>query len=142
MNNKKNKIILLLIIVLIAIIIFVIAMRDKTKEETKTTFDGETANSNIKIEDIEFTDITKKYEDGVTTIRANIVNNTEETKNINVKIVLKDDEGNEIQSMIQAIENIEPDRKKVLSTGIMGDYTYVKDIEFEVLSDSELSQYN
>ena len=44
--------------------------------------------------------------------------------------------------MIQAIENIEPDRKKVLSTGIMGNYTDVKDIEFEVLSDSELSQYN
>ena len=44
--------------------------------------------------------------------------------------------------MIQAIENIEPDRKKVLSTGIMGNYTDVKDIEFEVLSDSELSQNN
>lgn len=142
MSKKKKIIILLLIIVLIAIIILMIAMGNKTKEERRTTFEGETANSNIKIEDIEFTDITKKYENGVTTIRANILNNTNQTKNINVKIILKDENGNEINSMIQAIENIEPDRKKVLSTGIMGNYTDVKDIEFEVLSDSELSQYN
>ena len=142
MNKKKKIIILLIIIVLIAIIILMIAMGNKTKEERRTTCEGETANSNIKIEDIEFTDITKKYENGVTTIRANILNNTNQTKNINVKIILKDENGNEINSMIQAIENIEPDRKKVLSTGIMGNYTDVKDIEFEVLSDSELSQYN
>ena len=142
MNKKKKIIILLVIIVLIAIIILMIAMGNKAKEERRTTFEGENANSNIKIEDIGFTDITKKYENGVTTIRANILNNTNQTKNINVKIILKDENGNEINSMIQAIENIEPDRKKVLSTGIMGDYTGVKDIEFEVLSDSELSQYN
>lgn len=142
MNKKKKIIIVLLIIVLIAIIILMIAMGNKAKEEKRTTFDGEIANSNIKIEDIEFTDITKIYENGVTTIIANIVNNTNQTKHINVKIILKDEDGNEINSMIQAIENIEPDRKKVLSTGIMGDYTGVKDIEFEVLSNSELSQYN
>ena len=44
--------------------------------------------------------------------------------------------------MIQAIENIEPERKKVLSTGIMGDYSNIKQIEFEVIKDSELKELN
>ena len=138
MNKKK---LIVIIIILIALVILSVIIF-KPKGQTKTTIENETAQNSVILQDIEFKNITKKYEEGITTIRAEIYNNTNKTKDINVKIILKDDSEKEVKSMIQAIENIEPDKKKVLSTGIMGDYTYIKQVEFEVLDDKELQQYN
>ena len=85
MNKKKiiGIIIILIALVILSIIIF------KPKGETKTTIENETAQNSVILEDIEFKNITKKYEEGITTIRAEIYNNTKKTKNINVKIILK-----------------------------------------------------
>ena len=62
-----------------------------------------------------------------------MINNTNNKKDFTVKIILKNEHGQEVQNMIQIVENLEPNRKKILSTGIMGDYTNIKDIEFEVI---------
>ena len=138
MNKKKGIVIITILIVLIILLIVIL----KPKGEQKTVIGNETAQNSVILEDIEFKNITKKYEQGITTIRADIYNNTKKTKDINIKIILKDEAGKEVKSMIQAIENIEPNKKKVLSTGIMGDYTTIKQIEFKVLDDAQLQKYN
>lgn len=115
---------------------------NKKENKTKTTFENEKATSEVVLEEIEFKDITKTYNGGVTTIKADVYNNTNVIKDINVEIILKDANGNKVKSMIQAIEAIEPGRKKILQTGITGDYTNVKNVEFNVLSDAQIQQYN
>ena len=139
--NKKFKIIIISIILVIAII-FAITRINKKTNKTNIELDSNNAIADITLEDIEFKDISMSYEEGITTIKANVYNNTKETKSINVKITLKDENGNILKSMIQIIENIEPSTKKLLQTGALGDYTKVNNIQFEVLSDKDIEQYN
>lgn len=140
MKDKKKAyvIVALIVIAIIAIAIYIV----KTNLDRKTSFEGENATSDVVLERIEFKNITKTYEAGITTIRADVYNNTKVTKDINVQIILKDENGKKIKNMIQAIEEIEPGRKKILQTGITGDYTSIKDVEFKVLEDKDLEQYN
>ena len=60
-------------------------------------------------------------------------NKTNKVKNVTIKIILKDEEGNELKSMMQIVENLEPDKEKILITGIDGDYTNIEDIRFEIV---------
>lgn len=131
MKNKKT-IIIISIIVVILVIIGVIVISNGNKNKS-TTIENNVATSEIEIQKVTFSNITKKYENGITTIRAEMINNTNNKKDFTVKIILKDEQGQEVQNMIQIVENLEPNRKKILSTGIMGDYTNIKDIEFEVI---------
>lgn len=141
MKNKKILIIISIIVVII-VVVTIITTKVKQNSRTKTSFENNIATSTVILEDIEFKNITKTYEGGITTIKADVYNNTKTSKDINVKIILKDEQGKEVKSMIQALENIEPERKKILQTGITGDYTTIKDIEFKVLTDKELEQYD
>lgn len=142
MKDKKKLIILLAIILIFVILIVLIINSVKKSNNRKTSFEGNTATSDVVLEDIEFKNITKNYENGVTSIRADVYNNTKKVKDINVKIILKNDSGKEIASMIQTIEGIEAGRKKILQTGMTGDYTQVEDIEFKVLSNDEINKIN
>lgn len=142
MKDKKKLIISIAIILVIVILIVLVINGVKKSNNRKTSFEGNTATSNVVLEDIEFKNITKNYENGVTSIRAEIYNNTQKVKDINVKIILKDDSGKEIASMIQTVEGIEAGRKKILQTGMMGDYTQIKDVEFKVLSNDEINKIN
>ena len=141
MKNKKKIIIIIAVILVIVTIVTITRIRKK-EDKTKTIFENEKANSEIVLEDIEFKNITKIYDGGVTKIKADVYNNTSYIKDINVEIILKDENGNKVKSMIQAIEGIEPGKKKILQTGITGDYTNIKDVKFNVLSDEEIQQYN
>lgn len=138
----KKKVIISLILFLVIIAIAIIITKVKENSKTKTSFENNIATSTVVLEDIEFKNIARIYEGGVTTIKADVYNNTKTSQDINVKIILKDEQGKEVKSMIQALENIEPGRKKILQTGITGDYTSIKDIEFKVLTDEEVQQYN
>ena len=131
MKNKKT-IIIISIIVVILVIIGVIIISNGNKNKS-TTIENNVATSEIEIQKVTFSNITKKYENGITTIRAEMINSTNNKKDFTVKIILKNEQGQEVQNMIQIVENLEPNRKKILSTGIMGDYTNIKDIEFEVI---------
>lgn len=131
MKNKKT-IIIISIIVVILVIIGVIVISNGNKNKS-TTIENNVATSEIEIQKVTFSNITKKYENGITTIRAEMINNTNNKKDFTVKIILKNEQGQEVQNMIQIVENLEPNRKKILSTGIMGDYTNIKEIEFEVI---------
>lgn len=131
MKNKKT-IIIISIIVVILVIIGVIVISNGNKKKS-TTIENNVATNEIEIQKVTFSNITKKYENGITTIRAEMINNTNNKKDFTVKIILKNEQGQEVQNMIQIVENLEPNRKKILSTGIMGDYTNIKNIEFEVI---------
>ena len=138
----KNKKILFIIIPIIIIVAIATIMIIKNKKERSTTFEEDKATSEVKLQDIEFKNITKEFNSGITTIRAEAYNNTKEEKSINVKIVLKDDAGKELTNMIQVIEKIPSKGKKILQTGIVGNYSNVKNIEFKVLTDEEIEEYN
>lgn len=127
MNNKK-LIIIIAIIVLIVVIVFLV----KSKDTTETTIENNIATSDIEIDKVTFSDITKVYENGITTLSAKMTNNTSKTKNFTVNITLKNEKGEVVQSLTQVVENLETGRSKILSTGIMGDYSNIKDIKFEL----------
>ena len=112
--NKKWVILVIILIVGMIIGLAVALSGNKKEDETQET---------LKLNNIEFTNITKEYDEGITTIRAEAKNNTEETKSVNVKITLKDAEGNVMIEVEQYLENIEPGKKKLLATGITGDYS-------------------
>ncbi|MNP17256.1 hypothetical protein D3C76_1096830 [compost metagenome] len=136
-DNRKILMVLAAVVVLVILIFVIVGAINKNKEKvedsSKTTIEDNKATGNVSVEQIEFKEITKVYDSGITTIRAKMYNKTKEVKNVTVKIILKDESGNELKNMIQVVENLQPDREKVLSTGIAGDYSGVKDIQFEIV---------
>ncbi len=136
---KDNKKIFIIIGVVVIIIIAIIVIVNLGKKDEKDIKDSETkivdnnGQDNVEVEDIVFSDITKTYDSGITTIRAKMVNNTNATKNVTLKITLRNDSGDVVKEMTQIVENLEPNRVKSLSTGISGDYTNINNIKFEVV---------
>lgn len=138
--NKKITVIMIIILVLVAI---VASTRINKKDETITEFQNNIAKSNLVVKDITFSNIKKTYNEGITTINADVVNNTKRVKNANVQINVIDKNGNKVTSMIQILENLTPGKKQVLSTGIMGNYTdKMYEIEIKLISDKEIEAYN
>jgi hypothetical protein len=136
MNKGKvrSKLVFLVVLVLaIVVIATIIILNNRPKEVSDVTIENNKATNDVSIQEIEIKDITKVYESGITTIRAKMYNKTTEVKNVTVKIILKDAQGNELKNMIQVVENLKPDREKVLSTGIAGDYSNVSEIKFEIV---------
>jgi len=134
--NKKKYIYVIGAILLIVIFV-VITNNNKNKNKVvdvpDVTIQDNKATGVVSIEEIEIKDITKIYESGITTIRANMYNKTDSVKNVTIKIILKDEQGNELKNMVQVVENIYPNKVKVLSTGIAGDYSKVSEIKFEIM---------
>lgn len=128
----KNKKLLIISAIIITILIIAIIFLTKNKNTTETTIENNTATNDITIDKVTFSDITKVYENGITTLSAKIKNNTNKTKNFTVNITLKNDQGEIVQSLTQVVENLEAGKSKILSTGILGDYSNIKDIKFEL----------
>lgn len=126
--NSKKLLIIIAIIILVVVIVFLV----KPKDTTETTIENNVATSDVEIDKVTFSDITKVYENGITTLSAKMTNNTSKTKNFTVNITLKNEKGEVVQSLTQVVENLETGRSKILSTGIMGDYSNIKDIKFEL----------
>lgn len=135
-KNKKLVGAILMVIIAIVIIITIIVNFNKSKnEQTETTIKDNVAEKDVVIEDVTFSEITKVYDGGITNLSAKMLNNTDKVKNFTVQIILKDDNGNEVKSMMQVVENLEPGRVKVFTTGIAGDYSNIKNIEFKVVEE-------
>lgn len=130
MNKKK-----ILILIVIVAVITIVVIFTKNRNRPETIIENEVAKNNVEINKVTFSDITKKYENGITTLSAKMTNNTNKTKKFTVQIVLIDDNGKEVQKLTQVVENLEKDKTKILSTGIVGDYTNIKDIRFELIDD-------
>jgi len=134
----NKKIYLYVIVAILLIVIFsVITNNNKNKNKVvdvpDVTIQDNKATGIVSIEEIEIKDITKVYESGITTIRAKMYNTTDTVKNVTIKIILKDEQGNELKNMVQVVENLLPNKEKVLSTGIAGDYSKVSEIKFEII---------
>lgn len=129
--NKKN------IFIGIAIVIIIVAgvILVKSKDTPETTIENEVAIKDVEVDKVTFSNITKKYEKGITTLSAKMTNNTSKTKNFTVNIILEDDNGKEVQKLTQVVENLETGKSKILSTGIMGDYSNIKEVKFELVDD-------
>ena len=130
MNKKK-----ILILIVIVAVITIVVIFTKNRNRPETIIENEVAKNNVEINKVTFSDITKKYENGITTLSAKMTNNTNKTKKFTVQIVLRDDNGKEVQKLTQVVENLEKDKTTILSTGIVGDYTNIKDIMFELIND-------
>ena len=130
MNKKK-----ILILIVIVAVITIVVIFTKNRNRPETIIENEVAKNNVEINKVTFSDITKKYENGITTLSAKMTNNTNKTKKFTVQIVLRDDNGKEVQKLTQVVENLEKDKTKILSTGIVGDYTNIKDIRFKLIDD-------
>jgi len=134
----NKKIYLYVIVAILLIVIFsVITNNNKNKNKVvdvpDVTIQDNKATGVVSVEEIQIKDITKIYESGITTIRAKMYNTTDTVKNVTIKIILKDEQGNELKNMVQVVENLLPNREKVLSTGIAGDYSKVSEIKFEIM---------
>ena len=127
MNKKYIFIVIAIIIIIVVGVILV-----KPKNTPETIIENEIAQKDVEVDKVTFSNITKKYENGITTLSAKMTNNTSKTKNFTVNITLKDDNGREVQKLTQVVENLEQGNSKILSTGIMGDYSNIKDIKFEL----------
>ncbi len=132
-NKKLITAILIVLIVIVVIITVIVNINKKAKEKTETTIKDNVAENDVVIEDVTFSEITKVYDGGITNLSAKMLNNTKDVKNFTVQIVLKDETGKEVKSMMQVVENLEPGRVKVFTTGIAGDYSNIKNIEFKVV---------
>ena len=136
MNDKKKMLILVIVITIIIGIILVVFIKnsnDKVKNNPNTTIEDGKAAGDVVVEDVTFSKITKNYDGGVTTLTAEMTNNTDKTKSFKLEIILKDNDNKKVKSVMQIIENLEPDKTKLLTTGIAGDYTDIKNIEFIVM---------
>ncbi|MFV0249528.1 MAG: FxLYD domain-containing protein [Bacilli bacterium] len=134
MINNKKKILIISIIVAIIVVLLVIFIvnKNKPKEQSNTIIENNEANTNVVLDDITFSYITKIFDEGITTITSKMKNNTDEIKNFQLEIIFIDDDGNKVKSVMQIVENLEPNRIKILTTGIAGNYTYIKNVEFKI----------
>ncbi|MGE5455496.1 MAG: hypothetical protein ACM3O4_00095 [Ignavibacteriales bacterium] len=133
MKNKKIIFIVSGIILLLIIGTFVIINYNNLNDQPGTELNDGKSNEDVIIDKVTFSEITNTYNGGITTLSAKMLNNTKETKNFKIKIILKDENGLEIKSMMQVVENLQPGKTKVLTTGIGGDYSNVTKIEFQIV---------
>lgn len=130
-----KKIIFGVVVVLVlgVIVTVVIVNNNKLKNQPETELKDGKSEEDVILDKVTFSEITNTHDGGITTLTAKMLNNTDEVKNFKVEIILKDNEGNKLKSMIQVVENLQPGRPKVFMTGIAGDYSYVTKIEFEII---------
>lgn len=139
-NDKKIIMVSIVVITIVLIgIILVIIMnmnKDNTKEQPTAFIEDDKAENNVVVDNVTFSEITKVYDGGITNLSAKMTNNTNVSKSFTIKIILKNDDGKEVKSMMQVVENLEPNKTKVFTTGIAGDYSYIKSIEFQVMEEN------
>ena len=131
--KKESKLIIIVLAIIAIVLISVIIISLRTPKKENIVLQNGVATENIELKDVEFSEITSSYAGGITTIRAKMHNNSNTAKNLNIEIILKDENGNEVGEMRQNIENVEVGRDKIFITGITGDYSDVKDIEMRVV---------
>ncbi len=124
---------IIIILLMIGIVMIILININNKKDIKNTVIENNIAKTDVKIEEVEFKEITKVYENGVTTLSAKMNNTTKDIKNFTVKIILKDEKGKELTNVMQLVENLEPGKIKTLLTGVSGDYTKVTDIKFEIV---------
>lgn len=133
----KKVVVIVLVIILGVTSVIIINNNNKVEEQRKTELKDGKSEEDVILDKVTFSEITNTYEGGVTTLTAKMVNNTEKVKNFTVEVILKDNNGEKLDSMIRVVENLQPNRPKVFTTGIGGDYSHITKIEFKIIEWSE-----
>ena len=88
-----------------------------------------TTKKNVVTEKMTFKNINLVYEDGITTLTADIIkNNNKEAKLVTIN--LNNEDGKPIKKISQIIDP--SDDINILTVGIIGDYSYIKNVTFDV----------
>ncbi len=133
----KKVVVIVLVIILGITGVIIINNNKKVEEQRKTELKDGKSEEDVILDKVTFSEITNNYDGGITNLTAKMLNNTEEVKNFAVEVILKDDNGEKLDSMIRVVENLEPNRPKVFTTGIAGDYSHITKIEFKIIEWSE-----
>ena len=131
-----KKILLVVFILIIIVVITTMIIRNNKGDSSGDNNE----KSKIVIDGMEIYDITKKFENGITSVNACVKSNLKTSANL--KIILKDNTGKEVASIIHIVEGLVPEKEKKISAGITGDYSQIEDIEFVVISDEKINEYN
>ncbi len=133
--KKKQIIIGVILLISIASMIIIIVNNNKKRVEDKreSTVENGTIEKDIEIENITFSKAQLKYENGITTLTAN-VKSKKDIASITIKIIFLDETGNEIKNTVQVVENITV-KEQVFATGFVGNYETVKQVKFEIVKE-------
>ena len=117
-----------ILLILMGIIIYNnINLTDKTK------FKNNSATKDAQVDEFIFKNIKRNYSGGITTISADIENNSKTTKTLTIKISIEDNSEKEITNVMQIVENVKPDEISKITAGVTGDYTKNNNIKFEIV---------
>ena len=112
------------VLLIILALIIVSGCENKSVKLNKTG----TTNKNVVTEKMTLKNINLVYEDGITTLTADIVKNgNKEAKLVTVNL---NKDGKVVKKISQIIDP--SDDIDILTVGIIGDYSYIKDVTFEV----------
>lgn len=130
---KKIILIIVAFLILGAVTTVVIVNNKKHKDQPKVELKDGKGEEDVILDKVTFSDITTTYDSGVTTLTAKMMNNTDQIKNFKVEISLKDNEDNKLKSMFQVVEDLQPGKPKILTTGIAGDFSDITKVEFKIV---------
>lgn len=111
-------------------------------EDKKVVNEYEDINANTKeniikdqkVGDLEFTNTSMIEKDGINTLTTTIINNSNETKNIQTfKILIKDREGNVVDELLAYVgDDIKPNESKLVTTSITSKLSSAYSIEYKL----------
>lgn len=154
-TQKRNLIFVIIAIVVIALIIFIISLNKKSKQEENNTsneISGNVAESYVEeidsgvklnksnklneakeVEGLTIANIQLTAESGITTLLADVTNNSGSRTNAKtVKITLLDYEGNELTTVPGIIKELEVGETTQLNISLTSDYVNAYDFRVKV----------
>lgn len=159
--NKKNKIVdIIVLIVIILIVVLIITTINKNKKESKTNEssnnnsvqtentvdekyvkmldngvklnDSTQLNGNKKVDDWEISNVQLVYKDGITNLLCDVKNTSSSVSKMQiVKVILRDESGNEVYSFNGVMGEIQPGETKQFNTSVIADFANVYDFTIE-----------
>lgn len=143
----KNSIIVICIILLIAIGSILLYYNKNSSNQEKYAEileDGTKVNTSSKlaktriVDDLEITNIQLVLKDEISTITADVINNTNEVKgNFNVELKIIDKKGNEFITLSAYVERVEPGQTVRLDAAATLDFANAYDIEITKIEEPD-----
>lgn len=125
------------IIISLFCLIILCGCGDKKVEKEYEDINANTKENIIKdqkVGDLEFTNTSMIEKDGINTLTTTIINNSNETKNIQTfKILIKDREGNVVDELLAYVgDDIKPNESKLVTTSITSKLSSAYSIEYKL----------
>ncbi len=134
--KKKQIIIGVILLISIASMIILIVNNNKKRIEKKTesTIEDGAVQNDVEIQSLNFSNIKLTYENGITTLTANVKATKKTVTSAMVKILFVDESGTEIKDTVQVIEEVTT-KGKVFTTGFVGNYQNASKVKFVIMEE-------